>query len=156
MTVTLLLLLAAASSLFLGSSKTIVISQNGTDDTTCLEKPFRPCRSLEFAATHLSENVVFQVDEVSALESTVVFNASNITIVGSSSSSSELVCPHNCSSCGLAFFHCRLVALRNVAITGCGTAGNFSSQGLPYKSAVILDNCSDVSVSQCGIVAVTE
>ena len=144
MMVALLLLLAAASSVFPGSSKTIVISRNGTDDTTCLEKPSHPCRTLDYAATHYSENVVYQVDGTSALESVVVFNASNITIVGSSSSS-ELDCPQNCSTCGLAFFHCRLVALRNVAITGCGTAGHFG-RGLPYSSAVILHNCSDVSL----------
>ena len=145
MMVTFLLLLAVASSIFLGSSKTIVISQNGTDDTTCLEKPSHPCRSLDYAARHLSENVVYQVDGESVLERTVAFNASNITIVGSSSRS-ELICPQSCSTCGLAFLHCRLVALQNVAITGCGTVGNFSSQGLQYKSAVIIDNCSDVSL----------
>ena len=146
--VTLLLLLAAASSIFLGSSKTIVISQNGTDDTTCLESSSHPCRSLDYAARHLSENVVYQVDGESALESTVVFNASNITIVGSSSSRAELVCHHNCSTCGLVFLHCRLVTLQNVTITGCGTEQNFSSRGrgLPYSSAVILHTCSDVSL----------
>ena len=62
MMVTLLLLLAAAASIFLGSSKTIVISHNGTDDTTCLESSSHPCRSLDYAARHLSENVVYQVD----------------------------------------------------------------------------------------------
>ena len=148
MMLTLLLLLAAALNVFLGSSKTIVISHNGNDDTTCLENFSHPCRSLDYVATHYSENVVYQVDGVSALKSAAVFNASNITIVGSSSSSSELVCPQNCSSCGLAFLHCRLVTLQNVAITGCGTEQNFSShgRGLPYKSAVILHTCSDVSL----------
>ena len=77
-----------------------------------------------------------------------MFNASDITIVGSSSSRAELVCHHNCSTCGLVFLHCRLVTLQNVTITGCGTEQNFSSRGrgLPYSSAVILHTCSDVSL----------
>ena len=145
----MILLLFVASAFSLSSSyKNVVISQNGSDNiTTCLEG-LSPCRSISFAATHLSENnIVFQVDGVVSIVEAIEFHSpTNITIIGITHHS-ELVCPHNCSTCGLVFFHGQSIALQKVIISGCGAVQNFSSQGLgiPYKSAVILYNCSDIS-----------
>ena len=131
------------------STKVVTIQEDGHDVTSCTEG-LTPCHSLGFAARYFSnhDDVVFLVKEKVDLQEVVSFQSSaNITILGIGEYS-ELICSSNCGSCGLEFLHTRSILLQNLTITGCGALGNFSShETLQYKSAVILRNCSDVSLN---------
>ena len=138
------------------SQHVIRISSSGHDDRSCLHSTNQPCHTLEYVSCHLKQvsnnSIVIEISEtgINLTKSVSFVDFKGLSIIGEGGASLVTIF---CSSsgAGLEFVNVSGVSLRNVNLTGCGSARNVRRFDTPLVfiqlSALSLINCSNVSIT---------